>query len=160
MNYKRKKTNRKSGNTSGLKDKKKRGQLTNQTKENALESKKIITKLEQFADTNRNNLTSAEKQFSKWLNKMNIKYIMQYPITFENNKYQFILDFFIPKGNIAVEIDGGYHSTNTQSSKDKLRDKILQKHKFTVFRINNEYVFEWNDELSKILTNIWKKYSK
>jgi len=53
----------------------------------------------------------------------------------------YIVDFYIPKWRLCVEVDGGYHFTPEQIEKDKCRDFYLtNKRKLNVLRLTNEEV--------------------
>ena len=65
-----------------------------------------------------------------------------------------ICDFYIPKLGICVEVDGGYHSTDTQKRKDWYKNKYLtQERRLRVFRITDIECFELTkDTLFSMLT--------
>jgi len=87
----------------------------------------------------RSNSTESEKKFKIYLKLLGIKYAFQYPIYPE--KSFFIVDFFLPKERLIIEIDGGYHKDRKQEAKDKLRDKVLlEQCGFKTIRIKNEDV--------------------
>jgi very-short-patch-repair endonuclease len=49
-----------------------------------------------------------------------------------------IVDFYIPRFGLCIEIDGGYHNTPEQKSRDEYKDKyILRERKMSVLRIPN-----------------------
>lgn len=65
----------------------------------------------------------------------------------------FFFDLFIPKYNIAIEVDGEYHFSPEQKQKDKKRDFITSQHHITTFRIKNKDVendFKVRQLMSKI----------
>jgi len=55
-------------------------------------------------------------------------------------KRGYILDFFFPRSNLAVEIDGGYHDNEQQREKDVLRDQHLALAGVKTIRFTDEEV--------------------
>jgi len=50
-----------------------------------------------------------------------------------------IVDFYLPKHKLCIEIDGGYHNTEEQKKKDTNRDNYLIKmRRFRVVHLTNE----------------------
>jgi very-short-patch-repair endonuclease len=47
----------------------------------------------------------------------------------------YVLDFYCPKANLAIEIDGISHDMGDQPQHDERRDAWLKKHGVTVMRI-------------------------
>lgn len=54
----------------------------------------------------------------------------------------FILDFYMKRPKIAIEIDGGYHTSAEQRIKDACRTKIMTSRKRLVIRFTNDEVME------------------
>lgn len=93
------------------------------------------------------NITSfPERFFKKVLYNNNIEYEFNYPISKKklglNNIASYFLDFKIGN-NIDLEIDGKQHKYKNRIMSDKLRDEILTKNGYKVYRI------EWNEINSK-----------
>jgi very-short-patch-repair endonuclease len=95
-----------------------------------------------------NKPTKAELIVRKWLKKRmhsNPKFQKGFLKPFHR-----IVDFYIPKHKIIIEVDGGYH-INTKE-KDRIKDKRwLEERGCVTIRITNEDVF--NGTYKKILTN-------
>lgn len=51
-----------------------------------------------------------------------------------------ILDFYCHQFNLAVEIDGGYHTTPAQQERDAYRTRCLEDYGVRVLRFTNEQV--------------------
>lgn len=51
-----------------------------------------------------------------------------------------IVDFYCAKAKLVVEIDGGYHSTPKQLSKDARRDTAMKAYGFDIMRFSSEEV--------------------
>jgi len=77
------------------------------------------------------------------LEQFNIKPIFQHAIhAVHPDKLFFVIDIYIPKAKIAVEIDGRHHLTGKQYQIDKLRDKILYAIGIKTIRIQNSEIFK------------------
>lgn len=86
----------------------------------------------------RKNATWAEKIFLRKLRKV-IKVKFKFQKAFIKGGYYAIVDFHIPSRNICIEIDGGYHQSVSQKSKDEYRDKWLENVRGQkVVRLTNE----------------------
>lgn len=56
-----------------------------------------------------------------------------------------IVDFYVKKFKLCIEIDGGYHFERKQQIKDYYRTQYLKGRGMTVVRFTNDEVFEMND---------------
>jgi very-short-patch-repair endonuclease len=54
----------------------------------------------------------------------------------------FIVDFYIPKAKMIIEVDGGIHYQEKQFAKDRDRDMFFLNQGITTLRIRNEDIFE------------------
>lgn len=101
---------------------------------------------------NRSIVSYPEKFFIKVLKNNNINFEHNYPIKQSclgiENQHNYFLDFFIPEKNIDLEIDGSQHKYRKEH--DKLRDELLTKNGYNVYRI------KWKN----INTSNGKKYIK
>ena len=77
----------------------------------------------------RKNMTPEEKHL--WYD-----FLKTLPITVNRQKNigNYIVDFFIAKDKIIIEIDGKQHTGDLEKEKDALRDAELKKLGFTVLR--------------------------
>lgn len=85
----------------------------------------------------RKNQTESEKILWEHLrNKKlsNLKFYRQYSIG------PYILDFFCPSTNLAIELDGKSHDNQDARIYDQERSKFLEGFKIKVFRFKNEEV--------------------
>lgn len=64
--------------------------------------------------------------------------------------YGYYPDLRIAGTKLLIEIDGGYHSSKRQKSKDKQRTKILEGYGFIVLRFTNEQVKQPNLIITKV----------
>ena len=53
----------------------------------------------------------------------------------------YIVDFYCPKAKLAVELDGGVHSTDEAREYDRKRNEFLHDYTITTVRFRNEEVF-------------------
>ena len=87
----------------------------------------------------RRNQTEAEKTF--WSQVRNrqfcgLRFFRQYSIG------PYVLDFYCPKTNIAVELDGGQHAWDERQEYDTLRAEYLKAHEIEVMRFWNNDVLQ------------------
>jgi very-short-patch-repair endonuclease len=95
--------------------------------------------------------TSSELKFRNILEGKGVKYIFQKGFIASN--FHCIVDFYIPRKKICIEIDGGIHNSETQSIKDRMRDSyLINTRGFKVIRIKNEEVddIEYINKILKI----------
>lgn len=84
------------------------------------------------------NCTPEEMRFKSKLLKLKIKYQSQKG--FIKNKNFCIVDFYINKYKLVIEIDGGYHGTSKQIIRDRNRDWYLTKQRgVNVIHLTNEF---------------------
>lgn len=103
------------------------------------------------------NATQSEIEFKKILDENNIYYMFQKAFIQGNNYV--IVDFYLPKLKLCIEIDGGYHDTEKQQKRDKNKDYYLTKQRnFKVLRIKNEDVINFN--IKNLQTYKQKKLTK
>lgn len=89
----------------------------------------------QVAQELRNNSTETEKiMWFQYLRFKKPQVKRQRPIG------PYIVDFFVPKLKLVIEIDGDYHFTPDQVEKDKQRDSYLVGLGITIIRIRNDEV--------------------
>jgi very-short-patch-repair endonuclease len=65
---------------------------------------------------------------------------------------RFIGDFYCPKANLVIELDGGQHYSDAARRKDHFRDKYMESIGLRVLRFSDREVFE---NLSGVLEKIW-----
>lgn len=88
--------------------------------------------------------TKAERIMLSIMKRLNKKVVFQHPIFIYANgniKTFYIADFCDIRKKIILEVDGGYHKTEEQTVKDKLRTIDLKRLGYKVYRITNEDVF-------------------
>lgn len=119
--------------------------------------KSSVPYIEKYRKDNIKNETPSESKIKALLDELKIDYEYQSIMGYENTF--FILDFYIPKLNVCIEVDGKYHFTEEQLKKDKNRDLQLNlSRKIKTIRITNENVNNLtSSDLNKLLIPI-KKY--
>lgn len=102
------------------------------------------------AQTLRKNMTPEEKHlWYDFLKRLPMKAHRQYNIG------NYIVDFYIPKKQLVIEIDGMQHLTEEHKEKDKERDKFLEGQGLRVLRFPNESIRKnFSDVCQVILNNI------
>ena len=64
----------------------------------------------------------------------------------------FIADFYCPKANLVVELDGGQHYCEEGKARDRLRDDDMKAMGLRVIRFSDRNVFE---NLKGVVEKIW-----
>jgi len=64
----------------------------------------------------------------------------------------YIVDFFAPKANLVVELDGSQHKENTQAQKDVHRDAYLMDAGLCVLRFNSSDVLRNTDGVVEVIS--------
>ncbi len=95
-------------------------------------------------------MTDAEKLV--WT-KMRNKQLKGYQFYRQKIIGNFIVDFYCPKVNLVIEIDGGQHYSDEAKQKDTARDDFLKSSGLRVFRFSDREVFE---NLNGVMERIWE----
>lgn len=92
--------------------------------------------LKAFARENRKNATLAENILWEHIrdNALGVKFLRQHVIG------DYIADFLSRKGNLIIEVDGGYHAERQQQEDDIRREHDLVRMGYHIIRISNEEV--------------------
>jgi very-short-patch-repair endonuclease len=101
-------------------------------------------------------ITPAEKIFKSKLKQSKIKFREQKG--FIRGDTFIIADFFIPKIQTIIEIDGCYHNTEKQKLRDFYKDKFYKSIGLNVIRISNEEVY--NYDMTILESNYINRYLK
>ena len=105
--------------------------------------------LKPFSRQLRKNLTDAEKLLWSKIRCKQLKgcqFYRQKPIS------NFIVDFYCPKANLVIELDGGQHYAVDGRAKDKRRDEYMRKMGLKVIRFSDREVF---DDIKAVTEKIW-----
>src|SRR3972149_8286849 len=87
----------------------------------------------------RKNLTDAENML--WL-KLRRKQLKGHPFYRQKIIGKYIVDFYCPKANLVIELDGGQHYSETGRANDSTRDDALRDVGIKVLRFSDRNVFE------------------
>jgi very-short-patch-repair endonuclease len=96
------------------------------------------TELKNFSRQLRKNMTEAEKLLWSKLRCRQLKGLQVYRQRIIGN---YIVDFYCPKANLIVELDGGQHYSAEGIQKDTIRDEYLKSQGYTVLRFSDREVF-------------------
>lgn len=95
--------------------------------------------LKSFRKSLRNNSTSAEAYLWKLLKNKQVgglKFRRQHSVG------NYILDFYCPELNLAIELDGEIHSGHVAEQIDRDRDEYLSNQNIKILHFENRWVFE------------------
>ena len=65
---------------------------------------------------------------------------------------RYIVDFYCPKAQLVVELDGGQHYEEIVKERDNARDKVLKELGLKVLRFSDREVFE---NTNAVMEKIW-----
>jgi very-short-patch-repair endonuclease len=65
---------------------------------------------------------------------------------------KYIVDFYCPKANLVIELDGGQHYSETGKARDRARDDVLIEMGIKVLRFSDRDVFE---NIAGVMEGIW-----
>lgn len=96
----------------------------------------------------RKNATKQENHlWFDFLRKLPVRFYRQY--TIEN----YIVDFFCPKADLVIELDGSQHYEPSAIEYDIKRTQTLNRHNLTVFRYTNRDINEKFDAVCEDIKN-------
>ena len=101
----------------------------------------------------RQNMTEAEKLlWQRIRNKQlcGIKVKRQYGIG------SYVIDFYVPKVYLAIEVDGKIHLKKEQRQRDLNKDAFLRDNRIQIIRFKNEEIFDDIDRVIDKLESIIK----
>ncbi len=64
----------------------------------------------------------------------------------------FIVDFYCPKGNLVIELDGGQHYSEEGIKKDSSRNEYMESIGLRVLRFSDREIFE---NMRGVVEKIW-----
>ena len=97
----------------------------------------------------RKNMTDAENTL--WL-KLRRKQLKGHQFYRQKIIGKYIIDFYCPKANLVIELDGGQHYSETGQAKDRTRDDVLTEMGIKVLRFSDRDVFE---NIDGVMEGIW-----
>ena len=105
--------------------------------------------LKDYSQKLRREMTESERKIWFKIRKRQIKgflFFRQKPIG------NHIVDFYCPKANLVIELDGGQHYSEDSKAKDDQRDEYLRKMGLRVLRFSDREVFQ--DSIA-VIEKIW-----
>jgi len=105
--------------------------------------------LKKYSRQLRNNMTDVE--VALW-SRIRGKQLKGYQFYRQKPVGNFIVDFYCPKGNLIIELDGGQHYSEEGKAKDECRDSYLEDLGLRVLRFSDREVFE---DIRGVLEKIW-----
>jgi len=106
-------------------------------------------KLKIFSRQLRKDMTEAEQYLWSRLRRKQLKGCQFYR---QKIIGQYIVDFYCPRAELVIEIDGGQHYEENGREKDRLRDDALAKMGIKVLRFSDREVF---DNINAVMGKIW-----
>jgi very-short-patch-repair endonuclease len=97
------------------------------------------TKLKKLSQQLRLNMTDAEKLL--W-SKVRRKQLKGYQFYRQRTIGDYIVDFYCPRANLIIELDGGQHYTEEGMHKDTIRDVYMEGQGYNVLRFSDRELFE------------------
>lgn len=101
-----------------------------------------------------------DKKSTKSENKMEYILTKRLPLPFKKNhpfmikNKKYFADFYIKSANAIIEVDGGYHDTDEQREKDRIRDKDFSHIGIKTYRIKNEDIRNNSKEVIDMIKSI------
>jgi len=80
------------------------------------------------------------------------KQLKGYPFYRQKIIGKYIVDFYCPKADLVIELDGGQHYSESGRAKDRARGDVLEKMRMKVLRFSDRDVFE---NISGVMEEIW-----
>jgi len=97
----------------------------------------------------RKNMTDAENML--WL-KLRRKQLKGHQFYRQKIIGKYIVDFYCPKANLVIELDGGQHYSEAGKARDSTRDDVLSEIGIKVLRFYDRDVFE---NTGGVMEGIW-----
>jgi very-short-patch-repair endonuclease len=97
----------------------------------------------------RKNMTDAERLLWSKIRGKQLKGLQVYR---QKPMDRFIVDFYCPKANLVIELDGGQHYGERIRRRDDLRDRYMKSVGLRVLRFSDREVFE---NMTGVLEKIW-----
>jgi very-short-patch-repair endonuclease len=69
----------------------------------------------------------------------------------------YIVDFYCPSEQLAIEVDGEIHELPKEKQKDRIRDILLDGNRIQVLRITNEEVSASIESVLEMIKGMFKK---
>ncbi len=97
------------------------------------------TRLKQISRQLKSNMTDAEKLLWSRLRAKQLKGRQFYRQRIIGD---YIVDFYCPKANLIIELDGSQHYAVEGIKKDKMRDNYIREQGYQILRFSDKEIFE------------------
>jgi len=94
-------------------------------------------------------MTDAENAL--WV-KLRRKQLKEHPFYRQKILGKCIVDFYCPKANLVIELDGGQHYSDVGQAKDRVRENALKEMGLRVLRFSDRDVLE---NIGGVMEVIW-----
>ncbi len=105
--------------------------------------------LKEYSRELRKNMTDAESSLWSKIRHKQMKGLQFYRQKIIGN---YIVDFYCPRANFIVEVDGGQHYKKESKQRDRVRDDYMLSLGLTVLRFSDQEVFKNPDG---VMEKIW-----
>lgn len=110
---------------------------------------------------NKNNIPLTKvlrEEQTKWEKHLWYDFLSKYPVNFQRQKAigNYIVDFYCAKACLAVELDGYYHTTETQYREDKNRTDTLNRMNIEVIKFKNSEIESNFEKVCKTIDSVVK----
>ena len=102
----------------------------------------------------RNNSTASEATLWKLLKKSQIG---AYKFRRQHSIGNYIVDFYCPELQLAIELDGEPHADLNSIAFDSERDSFLNERGITIFRYENRWVYEYPEVIVEDILELGRK---
>jgi very-short-patch-repair endonuclease len=109
---------------------------------------KYDKKLKEYSRKLRKNMTDAERLL--WF-KMRGNQLKGYQFYRQKPIGDYIVDFYCPKAELVIEIDGSQHYSSEGKQKDEIRDNYIKQVGLRVLRFSDIEVFKNLDEVIEVI---------
>ncbi len=99
----------------------------------------------------RSNMTEAERAL--W-SKLRRKQLLGLQVYRQKPIHQYIVDFYCPKAQLVIEVDGGQHWQPDHAEQDRERDAVLEQVGLRVLRFSNHEVLKQLDQVVATIHDI------
>lgn len=119
-----------------------------------VEFQEILTMLRYRADLKykaqqlRSNMTDSERVL--W-SRLRGKQLLGVQVYRQKPIGPYIVDFYLHKAKLVIEVDGSQHMAQDQSDKDRERDEYLRGLGFTVLRFNSREVMKETEAVVEVI---------
>jgi very-short-patch-repair endonuclease len=107
--------------------------------------------IRRFARANRRSPTAAERRLNDILKGLGYNFKTQYQIA-----GKWLLDFYLPRSRVGIEVDGSFHNDPTQISRDMLKSQDCHRARIILLRFKNEEVL---GDRAKLIANLRSRIS-